>query len=95
MPWKLTWVPSDEKIEVLDNLNEEKFGIVDFTDYKVAFSKVRNGPQYYFCPQCNLWIMGEPEEFDEDTLRGISGRDGVVVNCKKCGYELAFRGWTA
>lgn len=47
----------------------------------------------YFCErECKGWIEGRPNRFTENTLAPLSGRQGEVYYCRRCGEEIAFFG---
>jgi hypothetical protein len=50
---------------------------------------------YYFCSsrECDGWIEGFPNQYNENTLGPLCGRDGKVIKCKRCGYEISFIGY--
>ena len=43
-------------------------------------------------PGCGGWIAGEVEMNREDSMSILSGRRGIVYNCRRCGKELHFFG---
>jgi hypothetical protein len=49
----------------------------------------------HYCPKCGGWIPGEPHGHEENTLGILSGRRGMVYNCRRCDAELEFHGVVA
>jgi len=46
----------------------------------------------YKCHWCKGWIEGEPIREHEDTIGPLSGREGTVEYCRRCGLEIGFFG---
>jgi hypothetical protein len=47
---------------------------------------------FYYCTHCEGWIEGHPYEYHENTIGPLSGRDGTVSSCIRCGNEIGFSG---
>ena len=49
----------------------------------------------YWCPHCKEQVAGLPKQYRVNDLGILSGRKGVVTECRQCGLELHFSGMRA
>lgn len=99
MPYSLHYepAPSDMSLPVLkelpDGVTEESFtlGVVREASGKPT---EEGWPHYHFCPHCNGWIEGYPNEFPVNTFapQHLAGRKGTEYFCRRCGHEIGFLG---
>jgi hypothetical protein len=80
--------PADQALPVLKELpagaqaTETEASLLDGD--KVLF--------WHKCQYCDGWIPGMAFEAQENTLGPMSGREGIVYYCLRCGNEIGFSG---
>lgn len=57
--------------------------------------KPQDGKEYHHCHYCKGWIPGYANTYEENTMspmHPLSGRQGTVFACRRCGEEIDFLG---
>lgn len=84
--------PKNPQIRMFATLPDGAAQIISYHD-GVSMARMIDGTHLYFCVVCDGWVMGEPIQQRIDTMdRPLSGRSGLLVRCRRCEHELAFRG---
>jgi hypothetical protein len=94
MPYEWTPPPMEPHLKVLKELPEgmHEYGSNPRQACKEGDIPIISGSRYHFCFMCAGWIEGTPNEYEENSMDVMSGREGTVSYCRRCGTEIGFSG---
>jgi predicted RNA-binding Zn-ribbon protein involved in translation (DUF1610 family) len=92
MPYQQEYIPAPTDFSLKVVKDKPEGHETDFAAVVKQIFDMENGDVWHFCPKCDGWIRGKPNQFEENTLGPLCGRQGTTSHCARCGYEINFSG---